>query len=108
MDPDNNQQAQAFMQSTVGQMIKNAAQAEKQEELNKEEIKELKKALNQIFTSKPGKLFYKYLVRFCELHTFDVTINPAKLLKDSGKREIYNKLIRPYLDKTTIIELENQ
>ena len=79
----------------------------KQEAIAKESEEDYKNALNGMAATPNGQFVLKQLIRYCGVFAHDDVLNPAKLVEDRGKRSVYLKLIRPYLDKQTLIELEN-
>lgn len=94
--------------SVVDALAKKQAERDKQQEVVIENIEEYKIALNRIFSMNEGKLFAKYLLRFCMVFNDDTQLNPAKLIEDKGKRAVYLKMVRPFIDKQLIMEIENQ
>ncbi len=91
---------------TIGKLLESKQNQEHQQALLAEEIEQYRLSLNRIFSSPDGKLFLKKIVKYCGINTFDTQLNPAKLIEDAGKRKVYLELIRPYLDKTILMELE--
>lgn len=86
--------------------ITEARQArEKQKELLAEEVAEYRLVLNRLFASPDGQYFLKKLIKYCGVYSFDNSINPTKDVKDAERRKIYLELIRPYLDKTILMEI---
>lgn len=73
-----------------------------------EEKKNWENCLERIAATGDGKYLFKLLIRYCGLHSFNTKIDPAKLVEDEAKRKVYLELFRPYLNKSTLAELENQ
>jgi len=94
--------------SIVDAMAKRESDRQKQQEIVIENIEEYKVALNRIFSMNEGKLLAKYLLRFCMVFNDDAQLNPAKLIEDKGKRAVWLKMVRPYLDRQLIMEIESQ
>ncbi len=72
----------------------------------KEEEEDYRNAINRLFSSPDGKYFLNKLKRACGLNLFDKDLNPAKLVMDNGRRAVWFELIRPYIDKAILSELE--
>lgn len=94
--------------SIVDAMAKREEERQKQQEVVIENIEEYRVALNRIFSMNEGKLLAKYLLRFCMVFNDDAQLNPAKLIEDKGKRAVYLKMIRPFLDRQIKQEVENE
>ena len=73
-----------------------------------EHEQEWAKAANRLFSTEDGQLFIKYLLRFSNIFTVDNSLAPATLIENNGKRAIYLKLIRPYLNDDVRALVENQ
>jgi len=95
-------------ESIIAKLVKERHQKEEATQRIIENEVEWQKAANSLFGSPNGKLFIKYLLRSIGLFAVDNTRDPAKLLEDKGKRQIYLQLIRPYLTPELLMELENQ
>ncbi len=93
-------------QSVINDILEKRAQKRVQEEQIVENVEEYKAALEKIFTSEDGKIFYKYLARYCRLHTVEEGLNTVRMVEDNGKRSVFLKGIRPFLSKSTLIKLE--
>ena len=76
-----------------------------QEALLAEEVAEYKLVLNRLFSTPDGQYFLKKIIKYCGVYSFDNSINPTKDVKDAERRKIYLELIRPYLDKTILMEI---
>lgn len=94
--------------SVVDNLLAKHAEAHKQAEIVIENEKDYRAAVNRIFSRNDGKLLIKYLLKFSGIYNDSPQINPAQLIEDKGKRAYYLKMIRPYLDKTLRMEIENQ
>lgn len=73
-----------------------------------EEIQEFSLCLNRVASSPDGQFFLRKMIRYCGIHHDDDKIDPAKLIEDKGRRSVYLKLVRPYLDKSVLSELEKE
>jgi len=78
---------------------------ERQQALLAEEVREYRLVLNRLFASPDGQFFLKKLIKYCGVNSFDNSINPTKDVKDAERRKVYLELIRPYLDKTILMEI---
>lgn len=70
-----------------------------------EEVAEYKLVLNRLFASQDGQYFLKKLIKWSGVYSFDNSGNPTKDVKDAERRKVYLELIRPYLDKTILMEI---
>jgi hypothetical protein len=93
--------------SSIDQLLENAANRHKQQEIQIENQKEYQLAVNRVFSTNEGKLLAKYLLKHSGVFNDDEQLNPAKLIEDKGRRSYYLKLIRPYLDQKLRMEIEN-
>ena len=93
--------------SIVDELAKRQAEREKGQEIVIERMDEYKEALNRIFSMSEGKLLAKYLIKYCGIFNVDSQLNPAKLVEENGKKSVYLKMIRPYLEKEIRMEIEN-
>ena len=91
---------------TIDKMLAKKAAEEKQRLLIQAEEDDYINAINRLFSSPDGKFFLNKLKRSCGLNSFDKEINPAKLIEDRGRGLVWHELIRPYLDKSILAELE--
>tara|TARA_R110000782_G_scaffold250267_1_gene337517 strand:+ start:132 stop:446 length:315 start_codon:yes stop_codon:yes gene_type:complete len=91
---------------TIDKMLSKKAEEERQILLLKEEIEDYRKAINRIFSTDDGKYFLNKMKVACGLNLFDKELNPAKLIEDRGRRGVWFDLIRPYLDKDILRELD--
>jgi RNase P/RNase MRP subunit p30 len=73
-----------------------------------EEQEAYKKSLNEIFASDNGKFVLKHLIVFCGIFHEDDKAPDGRLAVQKGRRQVYNMAIRPFLDKTLRMEIENQ
>ena len=89
----------------IEQMKKKDAEA-KQRVLDEQEA--YKTALNAIFASDNGKFVLKHLLVFCGVFHEDDKAPDGRLAVQKGRRQVYMMAIRPFLDKTLRMEIENQ
>ncbi len=95
-----------FSHSSIDELNRKREE-EKQRTLRlKEEEEEYRLVINRLFASEDGQYFLNKMKRACGLNSFDKEINPAKLIEDRGRRAVWFELIRPYLDKTILMQLE--
>lgn len=95
-----------FSHDSIDKMTQKRKEQKELELRIKEEEEEYRIVINRIFASDDGKYFLNKLKRSCGLNTFDKEINPAKLIEDRGRRAVWFELIRPYLDKSILMQLE--
>lgn len=92
-------------------MISEFLQRRKDEEEKKQKIieneQEYRDVVNRIFTSEDGQIFYKYMLKFCRVHTYDQTGNALNIVKDDARRAVFLEAIRAYLNKETRVKLED-
>lgn len=91
----------------VDALAKKAAEREKSQEVVIENIEEYKQALNMVFSTNEGKLVMKYLLRHSGIFNDDAQLDAAKLVEGKGRKSVYLKMIRPFLDKQLRMELES-
>ena len=89
----------------IEQLKKKDAEAKQRLEAEREEYK---KACQAIFASDSGKFVLKHLIKYCGIYHFDNKAPDGNLAVEKGRRSVYLEAIRPFLDKTTLIEVENQ
>lgn len=88
--------------------IEAAREEQKAQELAvKAASEELKLCMNRLFGTPDGKHFLNCMIGYCGINLFDKEINPAKLIEDKGKRQVWLEFIRPHLDKAILAELDN-
>lgn len=92
--------------SILDKMAQDVVDRKKFEAIMEEDKEDYINAINRIFASEDGQYFLNKLIRYCGINSFDNELNPAKLIEVSGKRKVWLELIRPFLDKTILIELD--
>lgn len=95
------------LHSVIGEMEKRQAEREQAKEIQIENEKEYRVAVNKIFSSNEGKMLAKYMLRFNGVFQAYTQLNPAKIVEEAVLRSYYLKMIRPYLDKKIRMEIEN-
>lgn len=101
--------AQDFSSFTsIDNINKRREEALRNRAILEEEIAEFKIVLNRLASSPDGQYFFRKLIRFAGIYSFDKDINPAKMMEDRGKRKSYLELVRPYLTFETRIALESE
>lgn len=93
--------------STVERLLQNAMKREKHAEVIIENIEEHKRALNGVASTPNGQLFLKNLISHCGVFTANPVRDAALLVEDAAKRNVYLKLIRPYLDVSLRNKIES-
>ena len=94
--------------STIEKMVRERMERERLAAVAVENEAEWRNAANSLFASPNGKMFIKYLLRQCGLFSIDSTRDMTKMLEDRGAKNVYLRLIRPYLTAELLMELENQ
>lgn len=92
--------------SSIDKLAEAKENRKKQEALLAEEVHQYREVLNRLFASPDGQFFLKKLIKYCGVYSFDNSINPTKDVKDAERRKVYLELIRPYLDKTILMEIQ--
>lgn len=90
---------------SIDKLLASRARNQKRQAEMIEQVEEWKTVLNRLFSSPDGQYFLKGLIKYSKIHSFDNPTNPAKLVEDEGKRKVYLELIRPFLDKTILMEI---
>ena len=73
-----------------------------------EEKQQYTKSLNNIFASDDGKFVLKHLLVLMGIFSEDESLPDGRLAVQKGRRQVYLKGIRPFLEKTLRMEIENQ
>lgn len=94
--------------SIIEKLVQERREREDAEARAIENEQEWRDAANKLFASPYGKLFIKYLLRQCGLFRVDTTRDMTKMLEDRGAKNVYLRLIRPYLTAELLMELETQ
>ncbi len=81
--------------------------AKAQEEVIIERAEEWKEAINRMLMTEDGKLFAKYLIKYCVVFKPSNAQNQIQLVEENCKRKVYLELFRPYLFSKTKQEIEN-
>jgi hypothetical protein len=93
---------------TTDRLIAARAEREKKEALAIENALEYQKALNGVASTPNGKLFIKTLIKACGVFDPDKEgSDAAALIRQSERRNVYLKFLRPYLEPQFKQELEN-
>lgn len=72
----------------------------------KEEAEQYKAALNHVASTENGQIVLKAILAYCGIFS-DEKLNAQDLLEAQGKRSVYLKAIRPYLDRQIRSLIEN-
>lgn len=92
--------------SSIDAINERKGEREAQELAIKAASEELKVCMNRLFDTSDGKHFLNCMIGYCGINLFDKEINPAKLIEDKGKRQVWLEFIRPHLDKSILAELD--
>lgn len=92
--------------SVVDKLLRERMAQKDQEKILVDNEMEWARVINLFASTDNGKYFFKILVRICGVFKVDADATPSKMLEDKGAREIYNKWIRPYLDKSLRMDIE--
>lgn len=108
--PDNPHLADLSLnpQSVIEKLVQERLERERQDAIAVENETEWRDAANRVFASPDGKLFIKYFLRQCGLFRADNTRDMTKMLEDRGAKNVYLRLIRPYLTADLLMQLETQ
>jgi hypothetical protein len=90
--------------STVEKLLANAKDREKKEELSKEEMKDFRRAVNAVMSTKNGKLFWKMSKRVMKIDMIDHDYNPINMAVSKAYRNYYNFILN-MLSEDVRIEL---
>ena len=101
------QQPSPNLNSVVDQILKDRAAKEENKALLAEEVEDYKKALNGIAGSEYGTFFFRKLIRYCGIHAVKRT-DPTHMFEMGIKANVYNELIRPYLEPEIRAEIERE
>lgn len=94
--------------SIIDKLARERQEEERKKAVIIENVKEWEKAANRLFAGPNGKLFIKYLLRMNKLFVPDDGKDMTKMLEERGMKNVYLKLIRPYLTPELLSELETQ
>ena len=84
--------------NTVDKLIASREAREKQEAVIIENIKEYKKALNDMAASPSGELVLKTLIKVCGAYAPNGNLDAVSLIRANAKSDIYLEFIRPFLE----------
>lgn len=93
-------------ESILDRMVRDREELDRIEAVLKEEEADYRAALNRLASSPDGQYFFNKMIRYCGINTFDKVLNPAKLVENEGKRKVFLELVRPYLNKEILNELD--
>ena len=88
------EEALKYVSSTVERLQAQAEERKKQEELTKEELKEFKKAVNTILSSKTGKLFWKMTRKIMKIDKVDRDFTPINMAVEKAYRNYHNLVMK--------------
>lgn len=94
-------------ESVLDKMMREQMNRDQVKDILKEREADYKASLNRLASSPDGQLFFNTMIRYCGINTFDKVLNPAKLVEDAGKRKVFLELVRPYLEKEILNQLDH-
>lgn len=98
------------VQSAIKDRLANLLEKKQKEqdllEIGKEYEQRWKALAEETFSSPAGKEFLKGLIVMTKVFSVDNNANAIKLIENNTLRSVYLKLIRPYLSKKIIKEVE--
>lgn len=94
-------------ESQVNELLERRASKQAEKEKIIENAEEYRVAVNKIFTTPEGEIFYKYLVKFCRVYGYEGMGNTVKMVEDNGRRAVFLEAVRPFLNKETRVKLED-
>lgn len=98
-----------FSADTIDKMLDKKKMEEQRKALLEEEIAEWKACIERIFSSPDGKFLAKKIIKYSGVFSFDSErLDGSKIAEAAIKRKFWLELFRPYLNKVTRTELENQ
>jgi hypothetical protein len=92
--------------NTVEKLIQRHNQDKQQREILKEKEGEYRKALNAIAASDNGVFVFSCLVSAMGIFKPSDEANPAKVVQENAARNVYLRLIRPYLTSEVLDLIE--
>lgn len=95
-------------ESVVNEILAKREEERRQNEIIVKNKEEYSRALNGIFSTEDGALFYKYLVKICKIYTIGEYASPVTELEERGRRRLFLEYIRKYLNKDLLIKLESE
>jgi len=94
--------------NTVDKLLQSREERKKQEAIAIENALEYQKALNGVASTPNGKLMLKTLIKACGVFDPDKEgSDGVALIRQSERRNVYLKFVRPYLEPKQRQELEN-
>lgn len=97
-----------FTNDTIGKIEEKKARDEAAKKRLIEEQQHYTEALNAIFASDNGKTVLKHLIQFCGIFKENEALPDGRLAVQKGRRQVYLTAIRPFLDKSILMEVETQ
>lgn len=92
------------LDSTIDRLLKNEESRQEKQDLNKEQLEDMKRVCNALFSSDNGKLFMKYFAKMSRVYAPSEQMNPVMLAHDAGRRNVF-LTVRALLDKEVRQEL---
>ena len=97
------------METTVDRLLKKSEDAKKALELSSEESSELKKACQEVFSTREGKIVAYYMMKISGIYKFpDMNLEPLSMACQKGLCYMYKFFIKGMLDAKTIMEIETR
>jgi hypothetical protein len=82
-----------IISNTVERLIENAEEKKRQDALTKEEMDDLRKAVNSILSSKDGKLFWRMSKKMMKIDAVDHDYGPINMAVAKAYRNYYNVIM---------------
>ena len=92
--------------STAEKLQRQREQAKVLGGIASEQVEEYAKALNSMAASPNGKLVFRRLINVLGVHAVERGSDLASLIRISERKNVYNELIRPFLETNVKQELE--
>lgn len=94
------------LNDAVAKAMEKASKKEAESQLRFENEMAYKEVVNRIFSTEDGKYFAKYLLKFCNVHGTEQSRDGVALVENNAKRSVYYRLVRGYLDKEVLTQIE--
>ena len=95
------------VESTVDIMLKRAEEKKKLVSLTDEEMLELKKACNYVFSSKEGKLIAKHMMKACQIYKFPgFNLDYGTMCFEKGLQWMYKFFVLGLVDQSIVNDIE--
>lgn len=92
---------------TPSRLLQESKNLERQGEIAVENEKEYKEAINRLFSTPDGEFLAKYLIKYSGIFVAEPSTNPLQMAENNGKKLVYLRLVRGYLDNSLKHKLES-